>query len=44
MGFDQPPVQALSMILMVEGKQAHDNQNHYDTSRYEVLHHGCHSD
>jgi hypothetical protein len=25
------------------GKQAHDNQNRYDTSGYEILHHGCHS-
>jgi len=25
------------------GKQAHDNQNRYDTSGYDVLHHCCHS-
>ncbi|MBV9558959.1 MAG: hypothetical protein JOY90_00620 [Bradyrhizobium sp.] len=26
-----------------EGKQAHDNQSHQDTSGYDVLHHGRHS-
>jgi hypothetical protein len=30
-------------MLLVEGKQAHDNQSRYDTLGYEVLHHGCHS-
>jgi hypothetical protein len=43
MGFDQAPVPALSMLLVGEGKQAHDNQSRYDTPGYEVLHHGCHS-
>jgi hypothetical protein len=42
MGFDQAPVPALSMLLVGEGKQAH-NQSRYDTPGYEVLHHGCHS-
>jgi hypothetical protein len=30
-------------MLLGEGKQAHNNQSHYDTAGYEVLHHGCHS-
>jgi hypothetical protein len=25
------------------GKQDHDNQNRYDTSGCEILHHGCHT-
>jgi len=39
MGFDQAPVQALSMSLVDEGKQAHDNQSSDDTHDYEVLRH-----
>jgi hypothetical protein len=25
------------------GKHDYDNQNYYDTSGYDILHHGCHS-
>jgi hypothetical protein len=31
MGLDQAPVPALSMILVGEDKQAHDDQSRYDT-------------
>jgi hypothetical protein len=31
------------MVLLGEGKQAHQNQSRQDTSGYDVLHHGCHS-
>ena len=40
--FEQMPAPAPFMFL-VEGKIAHENYSHYDTSGYSVLHHGCHS-
>ena len=39
MGFDQTPVQALSMPLVDDSKQAHDNQGRDDTRGYDVLRH-----
>ena len=41
-GFDQVAIPAF-MVLLGEGKQAHQNQGRQDTSGYHVLHHGCHS-
>jgi hypothetical protein len=41
-GFDQVAIPAF-MVLLGEGKQAHQNQSRQDTSGYDVLHHGCHS-
>jgi hypothetical protein len=41
-GFDQVAIPAF-MVLLDEGKQAHENQCRQDTSGYDVLHHGCHS-
>jgi hypothetical protein len=41
-GFDQVTIPAF-MVLLGEGKQAHQNQSRQDTSGYDVLHHGCHS-
>jgi hypothetical protein len=31
------------MLLVDEGKQAHDHQSRYDTHGYDVLRHGCHA-
>jgi hypothetical protein len=39
-GFDQVAIPAF-MVLLGEGKQAHQNQSRQDTSGYDVLHHGC---
>jgi hypothetical protein len=39
---DDVPVPALKVLLAV-GKQEHENQSGYDTSGYDVLHHGCDS-
>jgi hypothetical protein len=41
-GFEDVPALALKVLLGV-GKQNHENQSCYDTSGYDVLHHGCHS-
>ena len=41
-GFDQVAIQAF-MVLLGEGKQAHDHQSRQNKSVYEVLHHGYHS-
>jgi hypothetical protein len=41
-GFDQVAIPAF-MVLLGEGKQAHQNQSRQDTYGYDVLRHGCHS-
>jgi hypothetical protein len=42
MGNDRVPAHAPFMFLGV-GKQDHENQNHDDTSGYDILDHGCYS-
>jgi hypothetical protein len=37
------PAPAKFIMFLGVGKHTHENQSRYDTSGYDVLHHGCHS-